>query len=54
LTESPRYQSTIEEPVGELLPGKISLDMRRFLAAVGNGQGNDDIKFSAMLAPYIG
>lgn len=47
--ESARFK----ELMGELEPGKISLDMRRFLAAVGDRQGNDDIRFSAMLAPYI-
>jgi hypothetical protein len=47
--EKDRYK----ELVGELVPGKISLDMRRFLASVGGRQGNDDIKFSAMLAPYL-
>lgn len=48
--EKDRYN----ELVAQLVPGKISLDMRRFLAAVGYRQGNDDIRFSAMLAPYIG
>ena len=47
--EKDRYKELVEE----LVPGKISLDMRRFLASVGDRQGNDDIKFSAMLAPYI-
>ncbi len=38
---------------GELVPGKISLDMRRFLASVTARQDNEDLKYSAMLAPYL-
>ena len=48
--ETARYN----ELVAELVPGKISLDMRRFLASVTARQGDNKLKFSAMLAPYIG
>ena len=37
-----------------LEPGKPSLAMRRFLAAVANRQENGDLRVSALLAPYIG
>jgi hypothetical protein len=36
-----------------LVPGKISLDMRRFLALVTARQDNEDLKYSVMLAPYL-
>jgi len=36
-----------------LEPGKVSLDMRRFLAAVANRQGNTDLTVSALLKPYL-
>jgi hypothetical protein len=38
---------------GELKPGKVSLDMRRFLAAEAQRQGSEDLTVSALLAPYI-
>jgi hypothetical protein len=38
---------------GELQPGRISLDMRRFLAAEAQRQGNEDLTVSALLSPYI-
>ncbi|MDF1535604.1 MAG: DUF1722 domain-containing protein [bacterium] len=47
--ETIRYK----ELVGELVPGKVSLDMRRFLASVTARQDNEDLKYSAILAPYI-
>jgi hypothetical protein len=37
----------------DLEPGKVSLDMRRFLASVAGKQGNEDLKISALLSPYI-
>jgi hypothetical protein len=42
-----------KELLGELVPGKISLDMRRFLASVAARQDNKDLMFSVMLAPYM-
>jgi len=36
-----------------LEPGKVSLDMRRFLAAVAKRQGNEDLTVSALLTPYL-
>jgi hypothetical protein len=39
--------------LGDLEPGKVSLDMRRFLASVADKQGDEDLKISALLAPYI-
>ena len=36
-----------------LEPGKVSLDMRRFLAAVAEKQGNEDLKLSVLLSPYL-
>ena len=47
--EAVRYK----EFVDELEPGKISLDMRRFLASVTARQDNKKLGFSAMLTPYI-
>jgi hypothetical protein len=38
---------------GELKPGKVSLDMRRFLAAEAQRQGNEDLMISALLSPYL-
>ena len=38
---------------GELEPGKVSLDMRRFLASVVERTGDEDLKVSALLAPYL-
>jgi|GEM_PF-5501582 len=39
---------------GALEPGKVSLPMRRFLAAAANRQGNEDLTASALLNPHIG
>ena len=36
-----------------LEPGKVSLAMRRFLAAVAERQGNGDLTVSALLVPYL-
>ena len=38
---------------GELEPGKVSLDMRRFLASVADRVGDEDLKVSALLSPYL-
>jgi hypothetical protein len=38
---------------GELEPGKISLEMRRFLAAEAQRQGNEEMMVSALLSPYL-
>lgn len=37
-----------------LEPGRVSLPMRRFLAAAANRQGDEDLTDSALLSPYIG
>ncbi len=37
----------------DLQPGKVSLDMRRFLAAAAGRQGNEYLKVSALLSPYL-
>ncbi len=42
-----------ERLVGELLPGKPSIEMRRFLASVSSRQGIEDLVRSALLAPYL-
>lgn len=40
--------------LARLEPGRISLPMRRFLAAAASRQGNEDLMSSALLSPYIG
>jgi hypothetical protein len=42
-----------ERLVGDLEPGKASLDMRRFLAGAASRQGIEDLKRSALLSPYV-
>ena len=42
-----------ERLMGELEPGKASLDMRRFLAAMASRQENKDLTRSALLSPYL-
>ena len=42
-----------ERLTGDLKPGVISHDMRRFLAGVAARQGNEDLTRSALLSPYI-
>lgn len=42
-----------EKLAGNLVPGKVSLDMRRFLAATAVRQNNQDLTLSALLMPYI-
>jgi hypothetical protein len=37
----------------KLHPGKVSLEMRRFLAGAAVRQGNQDLQLSALLMPYI-
>lgn len=43
-----------ERLTAELVPGKPSMDMRRFLASVASRQKNEDLTRSALLAPYLG
>jgi hypothetical protein len=38
---------------GDLEPGKVNLDMRRFLASVAERQGHEELKISALLSPYL-
>lgn len=47
--EKARY----EELAGSLEPGKVSLDMRRFLAAAASRQSIEDLTRSALLSPYV-
>ncbi|MGD8352657.1 MAG: hypothetical protein PVJ01_00715 [Pseudomonadota bacterium] len=42
-----------ERLAGELVPGAVSLDMRRFLAAVAARQGIEELTRTALLAPYV-
>jgi len=42
-----------ERLVADLGSGKVSLDMRRFLAGAASRQGIEDLTRSALLAPYI-
>ena len=50
---TPEEKAEYERLVGELEPGKASLDMRRFLASVASRQENEDLTRSALLSPYI-
>ena len=50
---TPEDKADYERLVGELEPGKASLDMRRFLASVASRQENEDLTRSALLSPYI-
>jgi hypothetical protein len=51
---TPEDKAEYERLVGELEPGKASLDMRRFLAFVASRQENEDLTRSALLSPYLG
>jgi hypothetical protein len=42
-----------ERLTGDLEPGKIGLEMRRFLAGVAKRQDNKDLMLSALLSPYM-
>ncbi|MCJ7499633.1 hypothetical protein MUP29_05210, partial [bacterium] len=46
-------QADYDRLVGELVPGKASLDMRRFLASGASRQEIEDLTRSALLSPYI-
>jgi len=50
---TPEEQAEYERLVGELEPGKASLDMRRYLASVASRQEVEDLTRSALLSPYI-
>jgi len=50
---TPEEQEDYDRLVGELKPGKASLDLRRFLASAASRQGIEDLTRSALLAPYI-
>ncbi len=47
--EKTEYERLVEE----LEPGKASIDMRRFLAAMASRQENKDLTRSALLSPYV-
>ena len=51
---TPEESAEYERLAGELKPGVISHDMRRFLAGAAVRQGIEDLTRSALLAPYIG
>jgi hypothetical protein len=57
--EELQRQATLEEAeeygrlTADLKPGKVSLDIRRFLAAAAAKQGNTELKTSALLNSYI-
>lgn len=50
---TPEERTDYERLVGELEPGKVSLDMRRFLAGEASRQEIEELTRSALLAPYI-
>ena len=50
---TPEEAGEYERLTGELMPGTVSIDMRKFLAAEASRQGVEDLTRSALLAPYI-
>ncbi len=46
-------QADYDRLAGELVPGKASMDMRRFLASGASRQEIEDLTRSALLAPYL-
>ena len=49
----PGEKSEYERLAGQLEPGKVSQDMRRFLAQAASRQENEDLTRSALLAPFL-
>jgi hypothetical protein len=50
---TPEEKAEYERLIGELEPGKASLNMRRFFALVASREGIEDLTRSALLSPYI-